>query len=156
MEDFANLFDHQQKVKVSFQKDIECNIREALLADLPDAHFDISPKDGNNILLNITTESCLASALWLLVEKQLKILKLCPKEQNPDKWEKTREYGQPLGFSVLFSKEIDWRAAPFDLSLTLKNGNPKNDRRQPIGKAADNATGSWISIQAYWRKKKRL
>lgn len=106
LEDFANLFDHQQKVKVSFQKDIECNIREALLADLPDAHFDISPKDGSNILLNITTESCLASALWLLVEKQLKILKLCPKEQNPDKWEKLGNMGSRWDFRFCFPKKL--------------------------------------------------
>lgn len=64
--------------------------------------FDISPKKGDNILLNIATENFYAEALWLFQDNILNILRYYTKEENNQIYENTLKRGVGLKVPIRF------------------------------------------------------
>ncbi|WP_203970508.1 AAA domain-containing protein, partial [Capnocytophaga stomatis] len=78
--------------------------------------FDISPRKGENILLNIATENYYFEALWRLEEEDLHIINWFWKEAQEENYKKTIQRGVKLEIPVLFEyKSIYYEKNYFSL-----------------------------------------
>ncbi|WP_238251545.1 AAA domain-containing protein [Capnocytophaga cynodegmi] len=78
--------------------------------------FDISPKGGNNILLNVATKNYYFQALWRLEEEDLHITDYVWKGDQEENYKKTIQRGIKLEVPVLFEyKSIYYEKNYFSL-----------------------------------------
>lgn len=98
---FAEYFERENNVYISFKNNSTYNSH--LINEISTAFFDINPKDGDNVLMNIATDNYLASGLWLIQDKELKVLNIEHKQEIKDnKWNKSRKFGKKLDFQINF------------------------------------------------------
>jgi superfamily I DNA and/or RNA helicase len=76
--------------------------------------FNILPKNGDNILLNIATENYKIHCLWLIEDKQLLVRNYQHKSEDEKYYNDTIKYGQKLGLSIVFKQHI--YSESFDLT----------------------------------------
>ncbi|TVR76142.1 MAG: serine/threonine protein kinase [Chitinophagaceae bacterium] len=82
--------------------------------------FDVSPKSGDNILLDIATENYWLHCLWLIGEQKLLIRSSERKEQNPSKYSRVQKYGVDFGLPLNFSEPSYSYRPSFNLTTILK------------------------------------
>jgi len=118
---YSTVFDNDNISFVSFK--IYYDYQDQFLTELNKAKFDISPKSGDNILMNIVTPNFLASGLWLIADKELKILNLYHKSEQSENWAKTNKFGKKIGFEINFisRNNSSWNTQSFDLTLHFRN-----------------------------------
>lgn len=66
--------------------------------------FNIFPKNGDNILLNIATQNYKIHCLWLINDKELLVRNFEHKSVNEKDYTKTLKYGQKLGLPIVFKQ----------------------------------------------------
>ena len=81
--------------------------------------FNISPKEGDNILLGLATKSfCCESCLWQVQEEKIVLLKpIKHLQENKDQWGRIKKYGQELALPITFTGHY---ASNFDLTPYFK------------------------------------
>ncbi len=67
--------------------------------------FDVSPKSGENILIDIITYSYNIHCLWLISEDKLLIRNYSHKSEDEKKHEITSKYGRKLGLPIVFTSQ---------------------------------------------------
>lgn len=67
--------------------------------------FDVSPKTGENVLLDINTKSFSSHCLWIIEEQKLLIRNYYHKTENEDKYFRVQRFGQKLGLPVVFKTD---------------------------------------------------
>lgn len=67
--------------------------------------FDVSPKSGDNILLDITTHSFVTHCLWLISENKLLVRNVKHKSEDQDKYDRINRYGKKLGLPISFTSQ---------------------------------------------------
>lgn len=119
--EYSTVFDNKNIAFISFKNHYD--YQNDFSKDLYQAKFDISPKSGDNILMNIATSNFLAYGLWLISDKELKILNLYHKDEQFENWQKTERYGKKIGFEIDFiNRDISsWDIQTFDLTLHFRN-----------------------------------
>ncbi len=84
-------------------------------------YFDVSPKGGDNILINVISKKFWANCLWLLSDKKLKAIKFSLKEESQEKYDEVRKYGQRLGLPFQYKSASDvYGNEKFNLEPILK------------------------------------
>jgi superfamily I DNA and/or RNA helicase len=119
---FAEYFERENNVFIGFKNNSTYNSH--LLTEIPTAYFDINPKEGDNVLMNIATENYLASGLWLIQDKELKILNVEHKQEiKDDKWNKSRKFGKRVDFQINFIPRTNliYRIQTLDLTPYFRN-----------------------------------
>jgi len=119
---FAEYFERENNVFISFKNSHTYN--SYLLTEIATAIFDINPKEGDNVLMNIATDNYLASGLWLIQDKELKILNIENKQEIKDeKWNKSRKFGKKLDFQINFIPRTSsiYRIQTLDLTPYFRN-----------------------------------
>lgn len=64
--------------------------------------FDISPKSGENVLLDIATKSFTVHCLWIIEEQKLLVRNYSHKSEDENKYSKIVKYGKTIGIPVKF------------------------------------------------------
>ena len=67
--------------------------------------FDISPKSGENILLDIATNSFVIHCLWLISENKLLVRNYFHKSKDQSKYDRINKYGKKLGLPISFTSQ---------------------------------------------------
>lgn len=118
---YSEIFSKENIVFISFKEN--SNTQNQFISELNSANFDISPKSGENILMNIATDNFLAYALWLIADKELKILNLFHKDEQFENWQKTIRFASKLGFEINYVVRgaSTWNIQPFNLTPHFKN-----------------------------------
>ena len=81
--------------------------------------FDISPKSGENILIDIITYSYNIHCLWLISENKLLIRNYSHKSEDEKKYERINKYGRKLGLPIVFISQNGYNEH-FNLTPFLK------------------------------------
>lgn len=67
--------------------------------------FDVSPKSGDNILLDIATNSFIIHCLWLISENKLLVRNYFHKSEDQSKYDRINKYGKKLGLPIRFTSQ---------------------------------------------------
>ncbi len=67
--------------------------------------LDISPKNGNNILIDIITKHFIAHGLWIIADNKLWIKTCVHKTENEKKYDGIYKYGKKLAVPLVFSTQ---------------------------------------------------
>lgn len=82
---------------------------EEIIKDLnnPDfkPKFDISPRKGENILLNISSKKFYLHCIWKISENELNIISSARKEDKEKDHSNTLRYGKELGLPIIFTSQ---------------------------------------------------
>ncbi|MBP6456461.1 MAG: protein kinase [Chitinophagaceae bacterium] len=119
---FAEYFERENNVFISFKNNHTYN--SYFLTEIAPAIFDINPKEGGNVLMNIATDNYLASGLWLIQDKELKILNIEHKQEIKDeRWNRSRKFGKKLDFQINFIQRtrLIYRIQTLDLTPYFRN-----------------------------------
>jgi superfamily I DNA and/or RNA helicase len=65
--------------------------------------FDISPKSGENVLLDIATKSFTVHCLWIIEEQKLLVRNYSHKSEDENKYSRIVKYGKTIGLPVKFN-----------------------------------------------------
>lgn len=92
--------------------------------------FNVSPKKGGNILMNIATKSLIVHCMWLVDERKMHVINQKRVAENTSKYEVTNRYGVKLGLPIKFDSAISLKSSDqFDLGpelAKLANSNEKD------------------------------
>lgn len=111
------VFDNDNVVFVS---DCDENVLKELNNRENSPKFDVSPKSGDNILLDIATENYWLHCLWLISEQKLLIRSSERKEQNTSKYSRVRKYGVDIGLPLTFAEPSNSYQPSFNLTTILR------------------------------------
>lgn len=131
--------------EISFDKNlvlIDGAFRLELIAELNNEYpegqskfipkIDISPKDGDNILLDIITKHFIAHGLWLITENKLRIMSYSPKTENENKYKNINKYGKRLAIPISFSTQSalngQYNLTPFFKNIQKEKQQENNYR----------------------------
>ena len=81
--------------------------------------FDINPKPGNNILLDIITVNFIIHCMWLILENKLLVRNYAHKTEDENKYERITKYGKKLGLPIIFTSQSGYNKY-FNLTPFLK------------------------------------
>ena len=81
--------------------------------------FDISPKSGDNVLVDIGTQSFIIHCLWIIDEKKLLIRNYHHKSEDEDRYKRIVKYGKKLNLPVKFVNDAFYNEI-FDLTPFFK------------------------------------
>ena len=65
--------------------------------------YNISPKSGDNILLDIITNSFITHCMWLILENKLLVRNYSHKSEDENKYERITKCGKELGLPIIFT-----------------------------------------------------
>jgi superfamily I DNA and/or RNA helicase len=94
-------FEHENTVEVTDANDeliTELSNKDSLPV------FNVSPNNGDNILLNIATENYKIHCLWLVENKQLLVRNYQHKTEDENKYQSIIEYGHKLDLPIHFKQ----------------------------------------------------
>lgn len=103
-------FDNQNTVHLAFSDSTNNELIAELNNDyLGDASFlpifDVSPKSGGNVLLDIITMSFSIHCLWIIEEQKLLIRNYSHKTENEEKYSRVKRFGRKLGLPIAFKTD---------------------------------------------------
>jgi len=93
------------------------NVEKELISELNNDYFgdisfppifDISPKKGDNVLLDIATKSFITHCLWIIGEQKLRIQNYKHKTEDEDKYSRIEKFGKQLGIPVHFTPNCNY------------------------------------------------
>lgn len=103
-------FDNQNTIHIAFSDSRDLKLIDELNNDyLGDENFlpvfDVSPKSGGNILLDVVTRSFSIHCLWIIEEQKLLIRNYSHKTENEEKYSRVKRFGRKLGLPVTFKTD---------------------------------------------------
>jgi len=81
--------------------------------------FDVSPKSGDNVLVDIITKSQIIHCLWIINEKKLLIRNYKHKTEDEEKYKRLYKYGKAIDLPVSFKTDVYYNEI-FDLTPFFK------------------------------------
>ncbi|WP_239705139.1 protein kinase domain-containing protein [Tenacibaculum finnmarkense] len=110
---YVAFLEHLLKItsEISFdnQNTIYLYADEVVIEDLnnPDfkPKFDISPRKGENILLNISSKNFYLHCIWKISENGLNIINSARKEDKEKEHSNILRFGKELGFPIIFTSQ---------------------------------------------------
>lgn len=104
--------------------------------------FDVSPKSGDNILVDIVTENLWLHCLWLVGEQKLIIRNDSEKLVDESRYSRTKKHGLNLGVPIVFARHAIAYEPVFNLSPILKRlqKNKQSEGEYRKGKIEINRT----------------
>jgi len=67
--------------------------------------FDINPSKGENVLLDIITNSFITHCLWLISENKLLIRNYSHRSEDESKYNRISKYGKQLGLPIVYTSQ---------------------------------------------------
>jgi len=67
--------------------------------------FDINPSKGDNVLLDIITNSFIVHCLWLISESKLLVRNYSHRSEDENKYSRISKYGKQLGLPIVYTSQ---------------------------------------------------
>lgn len=109
-------------------ENISVETLEELNTKLDQSYFDVSPRQGDNILLDIVTPSYWLHCLWLIADKRILVRDYKKKDDDQKKYEQVIKYGQKLPLGVAFQN--GYLSEGFDLTPIFKRWQKTKQREK--------------------------